>query len=161
MAQCAFAYCALRSQAGLLCLGNNMEEAATDVAASPAGWRKRATLAIRKLAKRLVVSGRAQGCVMEFVAAQPRPCWPKRSIAPKPGLAIAKLQLAGREARGGAERSRHRVANAGAVFESLAQNHVSAALAMDGPRLRKLRKARAKAMCGGKCRGMQLGIAAR
>jgi hypothetical protein len=70
------------------------------------------------------------------------------------------MQLALGEARGVSEQARHRVACAACILQSLAEDHVAAALAVHRPRLRETRESRPKFLRGSERTGMKLRIAA-
>src|SRR5712691_1139337 len=109
---------------------DGVEERTSDAAAPPAGRSERTALAIGEVVERLVVSGRDQRSVVEFVAAQNGIGGAHRAVAAQPRLAIAEMQLTRSEARGMTEQTGHGAANAVRVFQAFAQHHVAAALAM-------------------------------
>ena len=120
-----------------------MKERAGDMAAPSARCPERTSLAVGEIGQRLVVAGRDQRRVVEFVAAH-RSC-PPRPIGlseTQPRLAIAEVQLALREAGRMAEQPGHGVADAVGVLEAFAQHHVAAALAVDRAGLRQTARAR-------------------
>src|SRR5262249_1439480 len=97
---------------------------------------------------------------MKFVPAQARAGGADRAIDEELRLAITKMELALREARGVAEQASHGVANAFGVLEHLAEDHVAAALPVHRTRGGEARESFAEFVRGSELLRVKLGIAA-
>src|SRR6266540_695748 len=97
---------------------------------------------------------------MKLVAANDGACRPDGTCCAKTRLAVPEMQLAIGEARGVSEQARHRVARAACILQSLAEDHIAAALAVHRPRLREAREPRLEFLRGSERAGMKLRITA-
>src|SRR5579863_2277621 len=118
-------------------LRDRMKKRATDAVPAAATLAQRTVFRVPALGEVIVVAGRDQRRIVEFVAAHRRSAAAKRGVGEEQRRAIAKMQLALGETRGMAEQAHHCVLLTLRIFQALAEHHVAAALAMYRPGLRK------------------------
>src|SRR5690242_18052047 len=97
---------------------------------------------------------------MKFMAAYLCAFGPEHAVRQQPRRAIAEMQFAFGEARRVTEEPGHRVGAPVAILDALAQNHVTAALAVNRARLRKAPQAFGKVLRRCQHAGMQFGVTA-
>src|SRR5215813_783888 len=97
---------------------------------------------------------------MKFVAANDGPCRPDRALGAKARLTVSEMYLAFGEACAMSQQTGHPVARAARVLYSLTKHHVTAALAVDWPRLREAREPRLKFLRSSEHAAMELRITA-
>src|SRR4029077_20603536 len=135
-----------------------VKERSANAAAPAAAVAERATLRIAQFGKSLVITPRCERGVMKFVAAHARAFGAKHAVGQNARRAVTEMQFAFGKAGRMTEQAGHRVVASIGIFDTLAQNHVAAALAMHRTRRGEAAQAFGKTS---RCRdriGMQFGV---
>src|SRR5258708_29702322 len=110
-----------------------MKERAADMAAPAARVAEQLSPRVGEVKKHFVGARRDHRRVVEFVPAYRAAGPPEGAVSEKPGLPVAEMQSARREAGRVSEQADHGVAHPLRVLQAFAEHHVAAALAVHPP----------------------------